>query len=319
MASQENGHYGQASTSTSVAARASGPAEQANVIAQLAREGVQRHRREAVGGTELLIWPDGRIQDLESTHRNPSRKRGCAKLQAPESFIDYVNRHRRESTTIAGTATEKGGSFIALLDYHEPVTPQSALLTDHGTPGWAEHTAELALMPTPEWARWLGKSGTDLEQKAFAEFLEDNAPDITVPETAEKFPSQQELVSLALTLQVKTDVRFSNQIRLQNGEQKLVYQENIEGTWGADNSLAIPTKFALAVAPFIGTPKYLVTARLRYRATGGKATFRFEIERPHKIVEDAFNDVRKKIQAETTQPVLVGTIQPYERKLRQLN
>jgi uncharacterized protein YfdQ (DUF2303 family) len=297
--------------------RPSGPAEQAQVIAQLAREGVARYRREESGATELLIWPEGRVLDLESTRAVPARKRGSAALLTPESFIAYVKTHATAGTALTGTVTEKAGSFTALLDYHYPKHDTV------DTAGWAEHTASLALAATPEWARWLAKSGTDLDQKTFAEFLEDNAPDITVPEgldvrQGEKYPSQQELVSLALTLQVKTDVQFGNQIRLQNGEQQLTYREAIEGSYGADNKLAIPQKFALAIAPFAGTPKYLVTARLRYRAAGGKASFRYEIERPHKIVEDAFNDVKQKIEAETERRVLVGTITPYERKLRSL-
>lgn len=293
--------------------RPSGPAEQANVIAQLARDGVQKYRRETSGATELMMWPDGRILDLEATYRTPNRKRGHAGMKTPESFIDYVQRHSLPGTTLAGTVNEKAGSFTALLDYHQPES------TDNPQPGWAEHTASLELAPTPEWARWMAKSGCDLDQKTFAEFIEDNAPDIIVPDAAEKMPSQQDLMSLALTLQVKTDAQFGNNIRLQNGEQQLTYRENIEGTWGGDNKLAIPQKFALAVAPFVGTPKYLVTARLRYRAAGGKATFRYEIERPHKIVEDAFNDVRKKIETETTHRVLVGAIVLYDRRLRQLS
>jgi uncharacterized protein YfdQ (DUF2303 family) len=292
--------------------RPSGPAEQAQVIAQLAREGVARYNIEESGGTKLLIWPEGRVLDLESTRHQPNRKRGHAALLTPESFIAYVETHAIDGTALTGTVNEKAGSFTALIDYHHD-----------DTAGWAEHTASLALAATPEWARWLAKSGIDLDQKTFAEFLEDNAPDITVPEglearQGEKYPSQQELVSLALTLQVKTDVQFGNQIRLQNGEQQLTYREAIEGSYGADNKLAIPQKFALAIAPFAGTPKYLVTARLRYRAAGGKASFRYEIERPHKIVEDAFNDVKQKIEAETERRVLVGTITPYERKLRSL-
>jgi uncharacterized protein YfdQ (DUF2303 family) len=292
--------------------RPSGPAEQAQVIAQLAREGVARYRREVSGATELLIWPEGRVLDLESTYREPNRKRGHAALLTPESFIAYVMDHITAGTTLTGTVNEKAGSFTALIDYHHD-----------DTAGWAEHTASLALAATPEWARWLAKSGGDYDQKTFAEFLEDNAPDITVPEglearQGEKYPSQQDLLSLALTLQVKTDVQFGNQIRLQNGEQQLTYREAIEGSYGADNKLAIPQKFALAIAPFAGTPKYLVTARLRYRAAGGKASFRYEIERPHKIVEDAFNDVKQKIEAAADRRVLVGTITPYERKLRSL-
>ena len=48
-------------------------------------------------------------------------------------------------------------------------------------------------------------------------------------------------------------------------------------------------------------------------APGGKAIFSVEIERPHKIVESAFTDVRLVIEKTTGRKVLVGSITPQPR------
>lgn len=192
----------------------------AQVIAQLARDGVQRFTHVIQGNRTLLVWPDGQRLDLEAIMAQPDRPRGFANLGDPASFIAYVQRHRTTGTHLCGAFTATSGRFDALLDYH----PGHDTLASNAQ--WSEHFAAVTLAATPEWVRWLGKSGTELDQKTFAEFLEDNAPDITVPatpETGAKFPSQQDLLSLALTLQVKTDVQFGSQVRLQNGEQRLTY------------------------------------------------------------------------------------------------
>jgi uncharacterized protein YfdQ (DUF2303 family) len=221
----------------------------------------------------------------------------------------YVNRYKQPGTLLTGEADERGGKFVALLDYHR------ANLDGTPTAQWTEHTAELKLTPTPEWARWLALSGKDLDQRTFAEFLEDNAPDVAVPEgeAGKGFPTQQELLSVAGTLQIKTDVKFASSLRLHNGQVQLGYVETIEGGHGQDGTLKIPERFGLALAPFRGTPKYLVTARLRYRGTGGKAIFRIELERTHKIVESAFADLRQKITEQTGLAPLLGSVAPQGR------
>jgi uncharacterized protein YfdQ (DUF2303 family) len=297
----------------------------AQVIADLAKAGVPKFTllNEPNAATRL-IWQDKTIKSLEHFMPQPMRKRGAAELADADSFATYVNAHRTPGTHLTGDANEKGGYFHALLDYHQPNTPPDP----NGAPGsrfaqqqydkltspsWSEHTATQTLQPTPEWARWLGAAGKDIDQRTFAEFLEDNAVDVIVPEGGKGFPSQQELMSVASTLQVKTDVRFASTVKLQNGQVTLGYTEQIEGGHGQDGKLAIPEKFGIAVAPFRGTAKYLVTVRLRYRGTGGKALFRLEIERPHKIVESAFNDVRAVIEEATGLKVLVGKIIPQTR------
>jgi uncharacterized protein YfdQ (DUF2303 family) len=277
----------------------------AQVIADLARASVPKHTDLNMPGcAPRILWQDKTVTNLEGALPAPLRKRGSAELVDPESFAAYVNAHKGAGTVITGDADEKGGEFRALLDYHSTAEPQ-----------WTEHMARMELEPTPEWARWLGVSGRELDQRAFAEFAEDNAVDLVVPEgdAGKGFPTQQELMSVASTLQIKTDVKFASSVKLQNGQVQLGYVETIDGGHGVDGKLTIPERFGLAIAPFRGTPKYLVTARLRYRGTAGRAVFRVEIERPHKIVESAFNDVRAKIAELTNIKPLVGSITPQTR------
>jgi uncharacterized protein YfdQ (DUF2303 family) len=277
------------------------------VIAELAKASVPKFSLlNQPGAAARIVWQDKTIKSLEHYLPEPLRKRATAALVDADSFATYVNAHKQMGTVITGDANERGGAFAALLDYHWP---------NQDVPSWTEHTATMTLEPTPEWARWLGAAGKDLDQRAFAEFLEDNAVDVIVPEGAagKGFPTQQDLMSVASTLQVKTDVRFASSVKLQNGQVQLGYVETIEGGHGQDGKMAIPERFGIAVAPFRGTCKYLVTVRLRYRGTGGKALFRLEIERPHKIVESAFNDVRIVIEKATGLKVLVGKITPQAR------
>lgn len=275
------------------------------VIAELAKASVPKFSLlNQPGAAPRIVWQDKTIKSLEHYLPEPLRKRAAAALVDADSFGTYINAHKQMGTVITGDANERGGAFAALLDYHWP---------NNAVASWTEHTATMTLEPTPEWARWLGAAGKDIDQRTFAEFLEDNAVDVIVPEGGKGFPSQQELMSVASTLQVKTDVRFASTVRLQNGQVTLGYTEQIEGGHGQDGKLAIPEKFGIAVAPFRGTAKYLVTVRLRYRGTGGKALFRLEIERPHKIVESAFNDVRAVIEEATGLKVLVGKITPQIR------
>jgi uncharacterized protein YfdQ (DUF2303 family) len=284
------------------------------VIAELAKASVPRYEvldLKVSGLAPRIIFPNnGNIVNLEGTLLAPLRKRGSAALVDADSFATYIQQHRTAGTALYGDANETGGGFVALLDAPPPNAGDAVQL-----PTWCEHTATQKLEPTPEWKRWLGKSGVDLDQKTFAEFIEDNAQDIIVPEgdAGKGFPTQQDLLSVASTLQIKTDVRFASSVKLQNGQVQLGYTEQIEAGHGAEGKMLIPERFGLAIAPFRGTPKYLVVARLRYRGTGGKAIFRYEIERPHKIVESAFNDVRMVIEKATKLKVLVGSITPQAR------
>jgi uncharacterized protein YfdQ (DUF2303 family) len=286
-------------------------------IAALTRQTVLRHAN--INGTEVpsVIWPDKSITTLEHLCARPTRKRAKAIFYDVPSFVRYVEDHRTEGTVITGNFDQTTGSFIALIDYSAPWSPEAGEPENQipGAPSWCEHTAVLNLTATPEWFKWLSKNTVKFDQVEFAEFIEDNAADITVPETDDgaTWPTQLDLMSTALTLQVKTGVNFSNAVRLQNGQTQLTYQESVQGHHGTDGTLLVPDKFALALAPFVAAPKYLVKARLRYRAAGGKASFTYQVERPHLIIKNAFEDILKQIAAGLDCQVLLGSITPETR------
>jgi uncharacterized protein YfdQ (DUF2303 family) len=288
-------------------------------ITNLAREGMLPHIETCEFSTPLAIWPrQQKIESLEHLLQNPLRKRGKFQAQTSDAFIGYVQQHRTPGLLLTGTVTTAGGSFHADLDGHEPNIRKSADegggIAIEGEASWRTHHAHLDLKPSPEWEKWLGKNAQQIEQGPFAEFIEDNSADIVVPTEgpiagAIKWPDAATMMAVATTLEAKTDVQFSSGIRLQNGQQRLTYLETVNGSaQGAEGTITIPEKFAIAIQPFVGAPKYQLIARLRYYCSRGKVTFRYEIERPYRVIEDAYQAERKKIEEAIGQPVLLGTI-----------
>jgi uncharacterized protein YfdQ (DUF2303 family) len=289
----------------------------------------------------VVAFTDRTLLNLEHLLAEPVCKRGRAQLSDARGFAAYVNAHRTPGLIIYGDVTESGGSFTAILDGHVPArieggpraaeeagaspTSCSINILDAGRAQWGEHTAHLPLQPTPEWARWLAQNGKPMPQETFAIFLEENAADVIVPPPevktvagfpvppVEQLPNSAELMSVALTLQTKTDVEFASKINRQNGQ---TYHEKLTATHAgaAEGKLGIPEFFCLAVAPFRGGRAQIVLCRLRFRASGGKASFEYQLIRPHKIVEHAWSMVAADIVSATGQDVMLGKVEIPGRK-----
>lgn len=311
------------------------PADAVPAIAKLAQDAF--HKVEKLGPVSpqkpVLLWPDKSMFDVEHLLPAPVCKRGSAAMGDAASFAAYVNAHRTEGLVIFGEVTESGGFFTAILDGHvaatlksrEGDTSRAVEIVAPGSPAWGEHVAKLTLAPTPEWTRWLGNNGKPMTQEAFAVFLEENAADVLIPpeEVATvagfpvphgQLPNSAQLMSVALTLQTKTEVHFSSKINRQNGQTQLNYVENVSATSQAEGSLSVPEFFALAIAPFRGGAAQIVLCRLRFRAERGAAKFEYSLIRPHKIVEHAWKLVAADISAATGEEVLLGSITIPSRK-----
>jgi uncharacterized protein YfdQ (DUF2303 family) len=290
----------------------------------------------------VLVWNDKALTDIEHLLAAPVCKRGRATFGDAVAFADYVNAHRTHGLIIFGDVSESGGSFTAILDGHVPAvvrrpSPEalaaaedspvqmsgSVVITSPGHAQWSEHIVHLPLTPTPEWARWLSNSGKTLEQEQFAVFLEENAADVIVPPAEvktvagfpvpplEQLPNSAELMSVALTLQTKTDVEFSSKMNRQNGQTQLTYLEKLSATHAgaAEGKMGIPEFFCLAVAPFRGGAAQVVLCRLRFRAANGRAKFEYQLIRPHKIVEHAWKMVAADIAGATGENVMLGKVE----------
>lgn len=247
-----------------------------------------------IAGREVLSYPNGDLMSLERYGKQPKRIRSTANLYEAKSFIEYVKAYKDNLTRVFGSCNEVQGSFRAVIDY--------GLAT---APGFGEHTANLRLMTTPEWLRWVQNSGKQMTQEVFAEFIEDNINDITVPDGGT-------MLDMVTFLTGKKGATFKSGKSLGNGLIDFAYTETIEASTGRrDDKQQLPAEFELGIVPFIGAAAGVkVTARLRYRISdSGKLSFFYLLNQPHKVIGAAFEATRVEIEAALNLFVHLGDVQ----------
>lgn len=242
----------------------------------------------ADGQSPYVVLPEGYVvHDLEDTLQNPTRKRAKVTLAQTIAFINYYRKHATAGSQIYGTTVPP--RFVAVLD-------------DHGTnePGWRDHTARYDCPLSPEWQTWIGSNKKGMPQAEFAQFIEDNLPDVVEPVAAH-------MLEVSRTLEAKKKVSFASGIRLSNGEVQFTYEEQVQGT-ASKGQIQVPETFVLGIPVFHGGPRYRVEARLRYRiADGGSMQMWYDLLRPHKIIEDAALEVWEEIESQTETQIFHGS------------
>jgi uncharacterized protein YfdQ (DUF2303 family) len=231
------------------------------------------------------VIPHGyRLESLEPFQDRPARVRQEIRLMECDSFIEYIKQFRTPATRIFFNAETE--TFTAILDYHAEA------------PGWCDHEAAYECQRTEEFKTWLASNRKQMDQVAFARFLEENLSDIVEPAGAE-------LLEIALTLQAKKEVNFSSGVRLSSGQVQFTYDEIVRGN-SSRNTLAVPEQFTLGIPIHVGGPAYRIPVRLRWRLTEGKVVFWYEVVRPHKFIADALAQIRIQIAEDTGISVLAG-------------
>ena len=231
-----------------------------------------------IGDTPAVLVPEGyRVELFENHRESPLRIEQHVAADTAAAFCAYVQRFGDENSVIF--ANLAASSLTAILDYHLPPAQ----------PDWCRHRITYACPHSKEWETCTKKSGVQMNQAQFAEFIEDGLIDIVEPAGAE-------MLEVAKTLDARSNVRFKSGIRLDNGETQLIYEEFIDGAAGAKGHLKIPQTIKLALRVFLGEDAYGVEARFRYRIKEGALTMWYELVRPHRIVEDSFGGILARIR-----------------------
>lgn len=248
--------------------------------------------------TPVALLPDGvKVESLEKLLPQPVRARQTVRIIDATSFIAYVNRFATPATSVFCNGPE-GRTFRAVFDYHTPEAP-----------AWMEHSAVYCCPLTVEWGAWSGKDRKPMTQEEFGEFIENNVKDIVTPPDQPGAPTAAEMLEISLTLEAKKNISFRQGTRLDNGQVQLTYHEEIDGRAGATGQLNIPEQFFIGIKPFLGGEGFLITARFRYRIREGRLAMWYELVRPDKVLEEAYNAVRKQIGDS------IGTVPVYEANL----
>lgn len=242
-------------------------------------------------GDAGVLLPPGHTLEYLKRPALPFRKSGVVKLSDADSFVQYWK--------LEGSV-DTGNIYGAL----EPAQFLAVLNDNTDEPGWRDYRALYVLKHSKEWQTWMKFNKNDFAgNEAFAVWLEDNSVDIIDPDPAK-------MMDIALNLRVKQSQGFSNAVRLQDGNIQFAYSNVVEGSAANEaGAIVIPETFRLSVPVFEGlqAPKYELEARFRYRLHSGALTIRYELVRPHKVIEQAFKDLVVKIEAETKAKVLFGT------------
>ena len=256
------------------------------VVASLQQQAdAQAH--EAIDAGKLYLVPDGAggLTQIDTDDFAPSPRHEVASrvVTDAKSFVDYLTRHVRPGTEVfAHTATS---SVVGVIDSHEATG---------GANGWQKHRVRLELEHTKSWLAWTSHDlGTDerawFDQAGFADFIEQNALDVRVPEHGT-------LIDIATTFEAKQKADFGSAVRQQDGSVKFEYSETIAAKAGQKGELTIPKELELAVRPYIGGPIYKLIASFRYRIGGNGLRLGYALQRPEVILEAAFTDIVQEIK-----------------------
>lgn len=226
------------------------------------------------GQPMMVVQQDFKVVDLEKFLPSPRNIKAQPTFRTVDSLISYVKRYQSDSTVVFADA--ENNTITAIMDYH----------TDQDTPDWCFHKAFYECPLSKEWQMWVNSDGRKINQRDFAEFLEARSQDVVEPDGAE-------LLEIALTFKAIRQAVFSSGMRLNTGEFQLQYsEENQKGT------IELPETITIGIAPFHNGEKYELKARLRYSLRDGDLNFSYHLIDPHRVVEDAFNEIRSKVDIE---------------------
>jgi len=222
------------------------------------------------GWTAEVHFPD---DDKREAPRRISREVSAHEIGG---FISYVNRFKSEKTALYCTS-DKSPSILARLDDHQPSAPSHV-----------EHMARYGCPVTEEWGRWNAKHKANMDQKEFAEFIEDNIRDVAEP-------TGVEFLSAITNFRDTRQVEFNSAQRLSDGMVQFSYVEKETA-----QQVRFPTEIKIAVPVFMGLDTlYAVNARVKYRLKEGALTLWYELDRPDLVKREAYEELLTLVETET--------------------
>ncbi|MFJ2292142.1 DUF2303 family protein [Streptomyces sp. NPDC087894] len=252
-------------------------ADGTQAIIDVAQAAVAPHALEP-GKVHVVALGRGEFRQIDLTgpeHTGkPPRKTGTTTVRDVDSFLAYFDKHGDESTEVYADVEMR--TITAVLDAHAADAPR-----------WSRHRLELRLRPTSAWSAWIHADNKLMSQAAFAEFIEDNLVDLVEPDSAT-------MLELAQSFEATTSAEFQSSQRLDSGQRRFSYVEDVQAKAGHKGDIVIPATLTLALRPFEGCEPYKVVARFRYRLDRQKGELQlgFKIERPEDTLTSAFNDIR---------------------------
>lgn len=226
------------------------------------------------------------VRDLEEYLRRPTRIRANVRADNADSFCAYVGKHSYEES-----------SLYVQMDVEKATLEVLAVLDDntYHAPAWRQHVCKYTAKTSIEWRRWIDNNRKPMSQADFATFLEDNLHDIA---SVNGSPSGQDMLKMALGLEINAERRLKSKINLQSGGMRLEYV--VDEDKDTRESMEVFARFGIGIPVFeSSSAAYPMEARLKYRERDGKVSFLFELIRHDRVYRAAAMAEIKEIEERT--------------------
>lgn len=253
------------------------------------------------GGNGLKALKD----EIERFRIDPDRRRGTARAATLKSFIDLINYHKDGSSALFAKAEWPSPSLTAVIDYH----------TEGHDPRHLEHRISYEFPVTDEFKAWIDHDGKPFSQAEFAAFIEEHAAELASPFAAEKseyeglfktqFATPNVMITLSRGLQVNVEMVVKNAVMLQSGEGEIQFAEEHLDKRG--EKLTVPGLFMVSVPAFLDGEPIRLPARLRYRVSGGKVAWHYQLYRWKFWLRDRVQKDLGDVAAETSVKTFEGS------------
>jgi uncharacterized protein YfdQ (DUF2303 family) len=144
-----------------------------------------------------------------------------------------------------------------------------------------------------EWKVWTGQNEKPLSQLEFASFLERNSDDINTGEGDVKFPSSLDMLKMATEFEANSDKSIKSVVRLQSGGYRIDCVDDEDSA--TRSQMQVFERFMIGIPVFYAGAGYRIQARLKYRNSGGKLAFWYELIRPDTMHEHAARELIQSI------------------------
>lgn len=243
------------------------------------------------------------INDLEKLMPAPQRRTGIVQVMDVGSFIAVITDYKNEATRLYGIKP----TVVRGQATQDPT--MTAVFDDNNgqAAAWGQFRAFYPMPLSFEWNEWSARNGKPQSQEDFALFMEDRYLDVIEPSAAD-------MLEVSRSISAVRGVSFKKVVHLTSGSNQFSYEDTIQASAGPTGTITVPELFKIAVPVFQGGGRFAVKARLRYRLdNNGRLSLWFDLIEPHRVIEEAVNDVWNQVSASTMLPVVNG-VPAAERK-----
>jgi hypothetical protein len=242
----------------------------------------------------VVLVPSGySAQELKETPLREEIEQRVT-LDTAQSFIDYVVQFKSESTRIFSSVTDKGASFVSVLDYHwAPVIagrvetdPDGASFADDpAAANWCKHRATFDPAYTAEFAAWLGANKKPMTQEQFIDFLRRWGYTVYSHASAD-------LEEYLSNLEFRTNGTFKNKLERVKGGRALVWIETVEGASSRQGAeVPIIERVSLNTPVLYKGASLSVEASLSYKVIDGTLRITPELRQEHVVIQSAVEEL----------------------------